>query len=185
MPKYSVLVETGMDKAFVDAIKQIAGDAEVVFNVGHNTFFVHQDEVTRVRYFHSESAVVGWELKPLASLYEGNRPFLDSDWDDLDDEYLPILIAIESGILREYREHPELKDKQVINVLTRLVSNPEMRLASKLARSIQDHLSLCLSTNDYSKKQVIGSLRKVLKSVKRHHSVDGAKGYLNFIQEKL
>lgn len=174
-----------MDEAFVNAIKQAAGNDEVVFSIGHNTFFIHQDEVTRVRYHHSESAVVEWELKPLSSLYEGTEPFLDCNWDDLDDEYLPILIAIESGILREYHEHSELKDKQVINVLTRLASNPEMGLTSKLARSIQDHLSLCLSTNNYSRKQVIGSLRKVLKSAKRHHSIDGSRGYLNFIQEIL
>jgi len=174
-----------MDRAFINAIKQIAGADEVVFSIGHNTFFTHQGEATRVRYCHSELAVVGWELKSLASLHEGTRPFLDSDWDDLNDEYLPVLIAIESGILREYQQHPELKDKQVANVLTRLVSKPEIPLASNLARSIKDNLRLCLSTNDYSRKQVIGALRKVLKSVKRHHCAGGPRGYLNFIKERL
>ena len=174
-----------MDHEFVEAINQVAGDNDVVFNVGGNTEFIHQDEVTRIRYRHSDSAVVGWELKPLESLYEGNEPFLASDSDEWNDEYLPLLVAIESAIRGEYDERSELKDKQVIAVLSRLVIKPEIHLAGNLVQSIQDHLRLCLSTNRYSRKEVIGALRKVLKSVKRHHHVDGPRGYLEFIREML
>jgi hypothetical protein len=48
-----------------------------------------------------------------------------------------------------------------------------------------DHLKITLATNSYSKKEVIGALRKMLRSVKRHHAVDGAKGYLKFIKDKV
>ena len=167
-----------MDHGFIKAVEHVAGNEDVVFNVGENTFFTNQDEGTRVRYVHSESEVVDWELKPLASLYEGNEPFLASDSDDWNDEYLRLFIAIETAIRREYRERSELKDKQVIAVLSRLVSNPEIRLTGTLVRLIQNNLRLCLSANPYSKKEVIGALRKVLKSVKRHHHVDGPRGYL-------
>jgi hypothetical protein len=171
-----------MDSEFVDAIKQIAGDESIVFNIGVNTEFIHQDDVTRIRYRHSDSAVVGWELKPLESLYEGDYPFSASGSNKWDDEYMPLLHAIESAIRGEYLERSDPKDKQVIAVLSRLVSKPEMRLAGSLVRSIQDQLRLCLSANRYSRKEAIGALRKVLKSVKRHHQVDGPLGYLEFIR---
>lgn len=174
-----------MDKPFHEKVMRIAGDKDVVFSIGTNAHFSHEDEVTRIRYCPAGSEVVEWKLKPLASLYEGNRPFLASDSEDWDDEYLPVLHAVESGIQREYQNRPELKDKQVIHVLARLVENPEMRLPGSLVRTIQDYLRLCLSMNNYSRKEVIGALRKVLKSVKRHHGIDGPRGYLDFIMGML
>ncbi len=51
--------------------------------------------------------------------------------------------------------------------------------------AIQDQIKLILSTDTYSIKEVLGCLKKVQRSVKRHHSVAGATGYLDFIKDRI
>jgi len=79
----------------------------------------------------------------------------------------------------------DLKDKILITILKRLIMKPDINLNHPAAIAIQDNLKLTLATNAYSKKEVIGSLKKVLRSVTRHHSVNGPKGYLNFIKDQV
>jgi hypothetical protein len=57
-----------------------------------------------------------------------------------------------------------------------------MKLHSDLSSAIQKHIKPTLATNSYSKKEVVGYLKKVLHSVKDYHRVGGAKGYLNLIK---
>lgn len=74
-----------------------------------------------------------------------------------------------------------LRDKQVIAVLERLTPKPEMRLLNPLAVSIQDNLKLTLRLYNFSRREVIGAQRRVLKSAKRHYKLDGSRGYLDFV----
>jgi len=73
----------------------------------------------------------------------------------------------------------------VIAVLERLVTKPDMPLGQPLATAIQDRVRLILSVNRYSKREVIGCLRKVLKSARLHHADAGARGYLDFIRDLI
>jgi hypothetical protein len=151
--------------------------------VGHNTFFTHDGEATIVRYV-SDKGTAELALGSIEELCEGSAAFESSD-DDWVDEYLPLLAAIESGINRAQEVDADLKDKDLITILERLIMKPDIRLHSQVAIAIQDHLKLTLATNSYSKKEVIGALKKVLRSVRRHHAVGGAKGYLKFIKDKV
>lgn len=99
--------------------------------------------------------------------------------------YLPLLMAIESGINRAHTTDPGLKDKIVITILKRLIMRPDINLNHPVSIAVQDNLKLTLPTNAFSKKEVIGSLKKVLRSVTRRHAVDGPKGYLDFIKVKV
>lgn len=124
------------------------------------------------------------ELGTIEELCEGSAPFesTDEEWTDM---YLPLLMAVESGINRAHASDPDLKDKIIITILKRLIMKPDINLNHPVTIAIQDNLKLTLATNTYSKKEVIGSLKKVLRSVTRHHSVNGSKGYLNFIKDQV
>jgi hypothetical protein len=172
-----------LNKEFVSKIEEISDSDEVVFSVGHNTFFTHEDDRTVVRY-RTDGGTVETQLGAIEEMCEGNRPFqsTDAEWIDV---YLPLLMAIESAINRCHREDPDLKDKDLVPILKRLIVKPDINLEHAVAVAIQDHIKLTLCTNTYSKKEVIGGLKKVLRSVRNHHAVDGPKGYLNFIEGKV
>jgi hypothetical protein len=174
-----------MDKDFVTTMENTAGHNDFFLLFDYNTVFVHDAGITIVKRRGSEEGDEAFEyrLKPMSELFEGDRPFDASNGDDWSDVYLSLLVAIETAIMKTYGRRPEMKDKQVINVMTRLVAKPEMHLGSELALAIQDHLLVCLSGSVFSRKEVIGALRKVLKSAKRHHSIDGTRGYLEFIKD--
>ncbi len=173
-----------MDQEFIHKIENIHGQSDVVFRIDHNTYFKHVDGCTIIRYVFSADQTVEHKLGTIEDLCEGNIPFDSSD-DDWTDKYLPLLMSIESAITRVHKLNPDLKDKAVIAVLERLVVKPDINLQSQLAEAIQDHIKLCLATNSYSKRELAGCLKKVLRSVKRHHRVDGPKGYLDFIKDKI
>jgi len=94
-------------------------------------------------------------------------------------------MKIESAITAVYRTNPAVKDKQVIAVLERLATKPEMSLANPLAVSIQDNLKLTLSLYNFSRREALGTLKRVLKSAKRHHKLDGSRGCLDFVKDYI
>jgi hypothetical protein len=123
-------------------------------------------------------------LKTIEQLVEGDAYFESSD-ENWMDKYLPILMAIETAIDAEYIKNPNLTDKIVLSIIERLVSRPDMRLDTELVNSIQANMRLVLSTTKYSRKEVIGCLKKIHRSIKRHHSIGGPTGYLDFIRRTI
>ena len=101
------------------------------------------------------------------------------------DDYLPLLAAIEYAISSVQRTDPDLKDKMVITVLGRLVVKPDMPLGQEVPTAIQDRMRLILSVERYSEREVVGCIRKVLKSAKPHHADGGLRGHLDFIRERI
>ncbi len=99
--------------------------------------------------------------------------------------FFHLVSAIESAIARVYKRNPGLKDKTVITVLERLIGKPAVHLGDELSTTIQTNMRLILSAEPYSRKEVIGCLKKVQRSVKLHHSVDGPTGYLDFIKDQI
>jgi len=172
-----------LNREFVSKLEKISDSDKTVFSVGHNTFFTHDGNTTVVRYV-TDKGIAEYTLGSIEELCEGSAPFesTDDDWMDI---YLPLLMAVESGINRAHKDNPDLRDKDLITILERLIMKPDINLINQVAVAIQDHIKLTLATNTYSKKEVIGSLRKVLRSVRNHHAIDGPKGYLNFIKDKV
>ena len=170
-----------MDEVF----RKLIGKEDTVFRLGTDTFFRHEGTQTIFEYAPEEDRRIEYTFKALEQLYSGDQEFdyQSTDWND--DRYLPLLINIESAITAVYRTEPVLKDKQVIAVLERLTTKPEMKLANLLAVSIQDNLTLTLSLYDFSRREVIGALKRVLKSAKRHHKLDGSRGYLDFVKNYI
>jgi len=175
--------EDVVNREFVTKLKKISDSEDHVFSIGHNTFFTHDGDRTTVRHV-TDRGTAEIELGPIEELCEGSAPFdsTDEDWTDM---YLPLVMAVESGISRAHASDPDLKDKTVITILKRLIMKPDINLNHPMAIAIQDNLKLTLATNAFSKKEVIGSLKKVLRSVTRRHAVDGPKGYLDFIKDKV
>jgi len=172
-----------LNREFLAKLKEISDTEDRVFSIGHNTFFTHDGDRTTVCHV-ADRGTAELELGTIVELCEGNAPFesTDEDWTDM---YLPLVMAVESGINRAYASDPDLKDKTVITILKRLIMKPDINLNHPVAIAIQDNLKLTLATNAFSKKEVMGSLKKVLRSVTRHHAVNGSKGYLNFIKDKV
>jgi hypothetical protein len=170
-----------MDEAF----QKLVGKQDTVFRLGTDTFFRHEGTQTIFEYIREENQRIEYTFKGLEQLYSGDQEFdyQSTDWND--DRYLPLLMNIESAITAVYRTDPALKDKQVIAVLECLATKPEMSLANPLAVSIQDNLKLTLSLYNFSRREVLGTLKRVLKSVKRHHKLDGSRGYLDFVKDYI
>ena len=78
---------------------------------------------------------------------------------------------------------PGLKIEWLSPYLNHCLKNPEMKSQHELLKNIQNDLRLNLSVYTYSKAEVKGSLKRVLKSVKSHRRTWGAQGYLQFIDE--
>ncbi len=176
-----------MDPMDQELLAKIGGrkpGKSILFSVGHDTHFVHGDKSTVVRYVAESGATIEHELRSIADLAEGDAPF-DTSGNDGMDAYLPLLTAIESGINVVQRTDPDLKDKTVITVLERLVAKPDMPLGQELPTAIQDRMRLILSVDRYSKREVVGCIRKVLKSARLHHADGGPRGYLDFIRERI
>ncbi|NNM88913.1 MAG: hypothetical protein HKL95_10395 [Phycisphaerae bacterium] len=119
-------------------------------------------------------------LKPLAELYGKGveAPTLDP----ASPEYMPLCLAIEESILSCERETPDLTDTRVLLALERLAIKPEADThPDDVASDIQNALRMCLSLENYSRRDVQRALRKIAKSVQRHTRADGPYGYLRFI----
>jgi hypothetical protein len=158
--------------------------AGTVFSVGHNTRFEHRLGETVLLYTPKSGVTIEHVLRGMHEEWEGDTPFSSSD-EDWVDRYLPLLTAIESGINSVYDADPDLSDKTVIAVLERLVTKPDVSLGQELSTSIQDRVRLLLSVERYSRREVIGCLKKVQKSARLHHAERGPRGYLDFIRAHL
>ena len=173
-----------MDEDFLHKLGGRSANDTVVFSIGRNTFFENRPEGRFVRYVNAAGRAIEHRLGSINDLVEGDR-FFDSTDEEWQDRYLPLLTAIESAINRTRESRPDLRDRVVMTVLDRLITKPDIRLEHELSNAIQDQMRLILSTNSYSMKEVLGCLRKVQKSVKRHHSVGGPTGYLDFIRGRI
>jgi hypothetical protein len=48
-----------------------------------------------------------------------------------------------------------------------------------------DNLKLTLNLYNFSRREVLGTLKRVLKSAKRHHKLDGSRGCLDFVKDYI
>ena len=115
---------------------------------------------------------------------EGDEAF-ESTRGQPPNKYLPLLNAIEVAIDSSYKNNPDITDKVALTVLDRLITRPDLNMDSELLNTIQANLRLVLSTTPYSRKELIGCLKKIQRSVKLHHSLDGPTGYLDFIKQTI
>ena len=159
------------------------GIEEKQFNIGKDTFYREEDG-SLILIYHHENGNFEYRIKEIDELYEGDRDF-DYQDDSWHDQYLPLLLAIETTILDYYGKNPAIKDKTIITILDKLARNPGITFPNQLLENIQRDLRLSLSINSYSKSEVVGSFKRVLKSAKNHHRTDGPRGYLEFIHEFL
>ena len=173
-----------MDQEFFAKIGAPGPGRPFVFTIGRDTELIHRDGNTTVRYVTTSGETIEHVLRSIEELVEGDAPF-DSSGRNWKDAYVPLLTTIELAIQIVRRDDPDLKDKTVIAVLERLIARPDMPLGSELSTAIQDRVRLILSGDRYSRRQVVGCLRKVLKSVKMHHSVGGPRGYLDFVGRRF
>jgi hypothetical protein len=173
-----------VDRTFKDLVSSVNSEDTVVFSIGRNTTFRRDTDALIVRYESQSGQVVEHRMKNIEELVEGDAESDSSD-DNWTDKYLPLLQAIETAIDGRYIKDPGLHDKTVLAVVDRLVQRPDIRMDSPLVDDIQANLRLILSTMKFSRKEVVGSLRKVQKSIRRHHSVAGTTGYLDFIRKSF
>ncbi len=125
-----------------------------------------------------------YTIKPLAELY--GRGVDAATFDPASNEYAPLCLAIEESIVRYKSSCGNLRDAQVLLALDRLGINPEAKTDPQdVASAIQRSVRMCLSVNNYSRRDVQRALRKIAKSVQRHTRADGPYGYLRFIAKAL
>lgn len=121
-----------------------------------------------------------YELRPLDELY-GSGVGTDTV-DPKDDRFMPLFLGIEEAIQLEYRHDRGLTDGTVQLALSELSMNPSAATTDALAQKVQLQMRLVLSLNDYSRQEVKGAVKKVLKSVERHRKSGGPRGYLEFVR---
>lgn len=123
-----------------------------------------------------------YQLKELPELYAPEQSFsLDMHWDD--DYYISLLNTIEGTVRYMDDSSMGLTDAKVIYSLEELVSKPELKSNDIMIKEINGRLRFQLSISDYTRSEVRGALRKVLRSVKRHNRTGGTRGYLDFIRQ--
>jgi hypothetical protein len=123
---------------------------------------------------------VEYAIKPLAQLYGTDSGV--STRNPKDEVYAPLLLAIEGTIADYYRRSPKLTDAQVELALKQLGMNLEGSFPDNpMLTQIINRLRLLLSLNTYSRPDVKWAINTIARSVRRHQSTDGIRGYLNFI----
>lgn len=163
---------------------QLVINDDFLFSIGKNTFFTDKEDGLYVEYIPKDNKKIEFRLKELRELYEGDGIFAFQSDDDID-HYNPLLESIESAIEVFYENNPDYKDKNIRFVLEMLNRNPEAKMNSELAKQIQNNLRLCLAFNVYSRKEVAGGIKRIIKSLKDHHFHDGAKGYVDFVKHRF
>jgi hypothetical protein len=124
-------------------------------------------------------------LKPLGALYGPGNPGVELD--PTSETFMPLFLAIEETIVLHFRRGPSLTDNQVTQTLERIGLRPEADAdaADSLGRELLLKLRLSLSISNYSRQELRAALRKIGKSVARHHREGGPQGYLQFIDRML
>lgn len=151
------------------------------FVIGENTFFKKIDGESFVEIISKNNSKIIHKLDLIKNLYSGDNSF-DYESKDWDDKYMPILLCVETAICGYYIHNPDLNDKTVINILERLILNPDIKIPNDLINSLQNNLKFCLCLNNYSRHEIKGSLKRIPKSAKRHHKIDGRTGYSDFLE---
>ncbi len=126
-----------------------------------------------------------------------------------EDKYMGVLYSVESMIVHIYEEHPDLRDYQVEQALTALLSfyrRPEKGIPrlKGLSRTLFDEVRIIcdiylghetlqheaedgtieeLSFPPLSVEELLAVLRRIRKSVRMWNKVGGPQGYLHYIQQ--
>ncbi len=110
---------------------------------------------------------------------------IDSINDDNKERFYPILMNIEETIFNYYIEDNSLKDSDVMELLKNLRNNifSENAKFNDLEQHIIINLKIILFYNNFSRKEVILSISRILGSVKLHRSLGESRGYLKFISK--
>jgi hypothetical protein len=130
--------------------------------------------------------VLGVIHSPISDLApDGPRPIID---DNTREEYLPLLLRIEEFIFEYYRDHPSLKDGDVMvrlkNVRDGLWNVEEWK--DEFERELVTRLKVALfNLRDlrYTKGEVSACISHVLNSVKRHREEGYERAYLDFVSD--
>jgi hypothetical protein len=114
---------------------------------------------------------------------DGPRPVIN---DDSVREYLPLMYSIEHPIFSWYKEHPSLKDSDVIELLKNIRDGiwKDYEGKNEFEKSFIAGLKLSVFELNlrYTKGEVSACISRVLNSVKRHRESEGERGYLEFIK---
>jgi hypothetical protein len=174
-----------MDRELVNLFRKYDNQkGDFIFRAGIDTFFIEKEDGVYLKYVPANNELFEYKLKEICELYEGDGIFnFDSDEDT--NHYFVLLESIESAIDTYYQNNYNLKDKNVKFILERLVKNPGIKLNSELLKSIQNNIKACLSFNIYSEHEVKGAIKRILRSIKDHHRLDGSTGYLDFLENRL
>jgi len=155
-----------------------------IFRTRTDTYLTEKEDGLYIMHTQGKKKEIEFRIKELRELYEGDGVFKFQSDDEID-HYLPLMESIKSAIDVFYDNNRDLKDKNVKFILEMLKQNPEARFGSELAHQIQNNLRLCLSFNTYSKKEVTGAIKRIIQSVEDHHRLEGSRGYLDFLQNRL
>lgn len=164
-----------MDQTLVDLLKTASHDAK-----SKTRFRVVDWESGQIE-IQTPSGPTQYTLKPLRELYakEQGSPTVNPQ----DDRYQPLFLGIEMEIAAYYTMVPKLTDGLVQLTLERLSMDPAAAcIQDDLCRRLQVQLQMQLSTNDYSRREVKIALGTIARSVERHKTTEGRRGYLEFIR---
>jgi hypothetical protein len=130
---------------------------------------------------HDLRKLLSTEKSPIKHLELGKR---------MEDEYLDLLRAIDDAIVNCYKINPSMKDRDVIKALKNFrkdIFREYKPSVHPIEWQIQENLRFLFGMkNEFgieksTKQEVLMCTKYVLASVKRHHKVDGVRGYLDFI----
>lgn len=123
-----------------------------------------------------------YTLKSLRELY--GKGLGAASVNPQDEQYEPLFMAIEQTIALYDDEVRTLTDGLVELTLEQMSMDPAGEPGQdELRHRIQLALRLLLSLDDYSRQEVRTALRTIARSVARHKSLEGRRGYLEFIHE--
>jgi hypothetical protein len=169
-----------LDKELISKLDDAGSEKEILFTIGKNTTFTGKNDTLQLNYTTKKGLVIKHYLLSIEQLAEGNNEFITTD--DME-KYLPILTAIETAIDQYYIDDPNITDKMVLAIIERMKIKPDIRQDSKLINDIQANIRLALSIKKFSKKEVAGCIKMIVKSIKKHHYIGGPTGYLDFIRK--
>ena len=180
-PAMSGRTAFAMDHELKNLIKQaVAQSGKTTIE----TRITHDELGTPTLHFTLDGQERTYAVKPLLELY---GPGVEAaTFDPASDEYIQLCTDIEMAIVKRQIAFDDLSDAQVLLALDRLNINPEATMdLEDVGSNIQRALRVCLSLDDYSRRDVQRALRKIAKSVQRHTRADGPYGYLTFITKIL
>ena len=125
------------------------------------------------------------DKKPILDLCDEEGSGFDTINDSNTEAFYPLLLGIEETVYLDYKKDSSLEDSKIIESLKKLRDNIFSNKSeySYLENAIINKIKRVLELNAFSKRDVLLSISKVLNSVKLHRSVDGKRGYLNFISK--